>query len=210
MFGFAVCDDPDTSTAQGPDDGCFVRGLCLEGTRWDSATPAQGAAQHHCYAISVSTTVAYMHTCAAHDIDNHHTVARPMGCDGKRAPFLELYSHLYMRVSNANLHDFTIPHVLRSAAESRPKELFTELPRLWLRPERTQPVGAAGRREDCSSSCSGSTYDCPLYKTLTRAGTLSTTGHSTNYIISVKLPSGQHAPGHWINRGAALFCALAF
>jgi dynein heavy chain len=47
------------------------------------------------------------------------------------------------------------------------------------------------------------------YKTLTRAGTLSTTGHSTNFICTVEL-SSRVEPSHWINRGVALFTALAF
>lgn len=32
-------------------------------------------------------------------------------------------------------------------------------------------------------------YACPCYKTTTRAGVLSTTGQSTNYIISVDVPT---------------------
>jgi dynein heavy chain len=32
-------------------------------------------------------------------------------------------------------------------------------------------------------------YNCPLYKVVSRAGTLSTTGHSTNFVMFLELVS---------------------
>ncbi|NWV36400.1 DYH1 protein, partial [Grantiella picta] len=82
-------------------------------------------------------------------------------------------------------------------AESRPKELYTEMAVIWL-------VPVANRKPPESGS-----YLCPIYKTLTRAGTLSTTGHSTNYVIAVEIPTDKPEK-HWIKRGTALICALDF
>lgn len=50
-------------------------------------------------------------------------------------------------------------------------------------------------------------YFCPLYKTSVRAGTLSTTGHSTNYVLSIELETNE-SPNHWVLRGAALLTML--
>ncbi|XP_037301288.1 dynein heavy chain 1, axonemal-like [Manduca sexta] len=77
--------------------------------------------------------------------------------------------------------------------ESRPKELHTEMAIIYMKPEQ----GHKG------------VYMCPAYKTLVRAGTLSTTGHSTNYVMTIELPTHKPQP-HWIKRGVALFCALDY
>ena len=50
-------------------------------------------------------------------------------------------------------------------------------------------------------------YSMPVYKTPIRAGTLSTTGHSTNFIIAVECQS-KRKPEFWILNGAAFTCAL--
>nr|CAD7394770.1 unnamed protein product [Timema cristinae] len=82
-------------------------------------------------------------------------------------------------------------------AESRKKELYTALPVVWLIPKENRKLPESGM------------YQCPVYKTLTRAGTLSTTGHSTNYVVTIEIPSDRPQK-HWIKRGVALFCALDF
>eukprot|EP01006_Ploeotia_vitrea_P027039 TRINITY_DN59923_c0_g2_i1.p1 TRINITY_DN59923_c0_g2~~TRINITY_DN59923_c0_g2_i1.p1 ORF type:complete len:518 (+),score=47.33 TRINITY_DN59923_c0_g2_i1:99-1556(+) len=79
--------------------------------------------------------------------------------------------------------------------ESRPKELFTEMPAIWLRPEVNREKPTEG------------IYNCPLYKTLRRAGTLSTSGHSTNFVIAFELPSDK-PEAHWVGRAVACFCEV--
>lgn len=88
--------------------------------------------------------------------------------------------------------------VTRSLAESSPKKLYTELPVLWLKPV-----------VKTTTSATPGTYPCPVYKTLRRAGTLSTTGHSTNYVITIDLPS-RDPPSHWVKRGVAAICSLNY
>ncbi|KAJ3025604.1 UNVERIFIED_CONTAM: Dynein heavy chain 3, axonemal [Siphonaria sp. JEL0065] len=51
-------------------------------------------------------------------------------------------------------------------------------------------------------------YDCPVYKTSARRGTLSTTGHSTNYVMSIALTTSKAAK-YWVNRGVAVVLQLS-
>ena len=82
-----------------------------------------------------------------------------------------------------------------SMDESLPRILFDTLPAIWLKPviaAEYDPVG---------------TYNCPLYKTSLRAGTLSTTGHSTNFVVALPIPSNK-PQDDWIRCGCAMLCML--
>lgn len=84
----------------------------------------------------------------------------------------------------------------RVLGESLNKILYSKCPMVWFRPCRFS--------EQSTDLC----YACPLYKTGDRRGVLMTTGHSTNYVLDVKLPSAE-PESHWIKRGVAMLCALS-
>jgi len=94
-----------------------------------------------------------------------------------------------------------------SIVDSRPKELYTKMPVIHFVPEKERKAPTEN------------VYRCPVYKVLSRRGTLSTTGHSTNFVMILEVvnqgPSvinnlGFADNAKWIKAGVACFCALKF
>ncbi|AYU77362.1 dynein heavy chain, putative [Leishmania donovani] len=91
--------------------------------------------------------------------------------------------------------------------EAAPGALTVELPIIHFEP--VMGLESAAKGPSASAAEAAAAYVCPLYKVRTRAGTLSTTGVSTNYVTSLTLPSLDGIPGdHWTLRGVAALCAL--
>ena len=106
----------------------------------------------------------------------------------------------------------------KTLTDPKPKELFAPMPVIHLVPEVDRAPNPEG----------GGIYRCPVYKILTRTGTLSTTGHSTNFVFWLEVPSSKPTcyrnslvsetnaqiklcdQAYWIKAGAACFCALKY
>jgi dynein heavy chain, axonemal len=80
--------------------------------------------------------------------------------------------------------------------DAEPGCMYSQLPVVHFKPSRDQKALA-------------SHYSCPLYKTALRAGILSTTGQSTNFVLYVDLPIAKGtSQDYWILQGVALLCML--
>nr|KAJ3422838.1 Dynein heavy chain 6, axonemal [Polyrhizophydium stewartii] len=82
----------------------------------------------------------------------------------------------------------------RLLQDSFPMEMYSVMPLIRFIPTQTSPS-------------KDRLYVCPLYKTSARAGTLSTTGHSTNFVVAIFLPT-ERPSDYWIAKGVALLCQL--
>ena len=96
--------------------------------------------------------------------------------------------------------------------ESNPRELFVSMPYIHLSPKRKEDVPIVkGVPEQYTGSTFGTAhvYMCPVYKTSFRQGTLSTTGHSTNFVMFIRLPMAKEAyQAFYVKRGVAMLTGL--
>ena len=80
--------------------------------------------------------------------------------------------------------------------ESRPKVLSVHAPVIHMIPMRQADIKPYSH------------YNCPVYRTPDRRGVLATTGHSTNFVMFIRMPTDLE-PSHWTLRGVALMTSLA-
>lgn len=77
--------------------------------------------------------------------------------------------------------------------EPEEKILSAIMPNIWLKPvQKSLKFDESKKR-----------FECPVYRIPSRAGTLSTTGQSTNYVMTIPIPSLIDS-NHWVLRGVAL------
>lgn len=104
----------------------------------------------------------------------------------------------------------------KTLIDPKPKELFSPMPVIHMLPQKNRATPQSG------------IYRCPVYKILTRTGTLSTTGHSTNFVTWIEVPGDKPTcfrsslvsetnaqvkfcdQDYWIKAGVACFCALRY
>jgi len=80
-------------------------------------------------------------------------------------------------------------------AESLPKVLFSPAPTMHWVPYRRADVPQYPH------------YKCPVYKTSDRRGILATTGHSSNFVCFIHMPTPMDED-HWVERGVAMLTQL--
>ena len=88
-----------------------------------------------------------------------------------------------------------------SLVDAAPRRMYERLPTLHFGiTSLTEGTAGADKKQNV--------YEAPLYKEALRKGVLSTTGRSSNYVLSVSLKTDRE-PEHFIRRGTALLLALS-
>ncbi len=108
-------------------------------------------------------------------------------------------------------------YISGTLAEARPGEMLCQLPVVHLKPRDAHTAASDSHKQAQHGQGHGATgtsqvmavYQCPLYKTSARAGVLSTTGHSTNFVVHLDLPIPPcTTPDLWVLQGVAALCAV--
>ncbi|KXZ44702.1 hypothetical protein GPECTOR_63g3 [Gonium pectorale] len=121
-----------------------------------------------------------------------------------------------IHVTGLHLEGAGWDEALGCLAEAAPGQLSAPLPPVWFRPTRLAE-GQGSRPWSAAPTAS-----LPVYLTAARRGDLSTTGHSSNHLLSMRLPmlvargAGRGsdaddlraAAEHWVLRGAAVLVSL--
>ena len=100
--------------------------------------------------------------------------------------------------------------VTKELDESEPKVLFAAMPVMWFFPKEMPPPDASWKVEKIGEDGKPEGvgyYVCPVYNTSARRGVLATTGHSSNYVCPIVIPSSK-PQSHWIKRGTAMLMQL--
>ena len=84
----------------------------------------------------------------------------------------------------------------KQLAEQEPKVLYDKMPTVYLIPMMTKEIPKYPH------------FVSPVYKTSERKGVLATTGHSSNFVMPIKLRTDMPTE-HWVIRGTAILLALS-
>jgi dynein heavy chain len=99
----------------------------------------------------------------------------------------------------------------RLLEESEAKVLFSSMPIMHFMPRVKTALACEykpEKRDAAGHRVAEGFYVAPLYNTAARRGVLATTGHSSNFVCPIVIPSGK-TQSHWIKRGAALLMQLS-
>jgi dynein heavy chain len=97
----------------------------------------------------------------------------------------------------------------KSLEEQSPGEMASQMPIIHFYPKEVLKVDPHASKKKPEDMDLTEYYKCPVYKTSVRAGILSTTGQSTNFVLAVELPCSElESPEHWTLRGTAMLSML--
>jgi len=176
-FDFRVIDQPYNLITKKPEDGCYIRGLYLEGARWDSQKEALNESfpktlyseMPVIWLLPVKNRVKP--TSKIYDCPVYKTLTRA----GK------IYIYIYKNYDSIKFYRIFIYIIFYIILYKYIIDLLIFFIFFFL-------------------------Y-FKYYNIIKIKGTLSTTGHSTNYVLTIEVPS-THPQSHWIKRGVALICSL--